>query len=113
MENEPYEPAVPACARKVAGLSTSLMVRVPEVEMSAAASVSVRLAVAAERTAASLVPAMLMVTAVMVPSAAATAEESAEVESAANSVWGVSAVEVQAPAAARERDREGTGGTAG
>src|SRR5262249_61234508 len=60
IENEPYEPAVPACATKVAGLSPSLMVRVPEVEMSAAASVSVRLAVAEERTAASLVPAMLM-----------------------------------------------------
>ena len=36
-------PPVPACATKVAGLSTSLMVSVPEVLMSAAELVSVRL----------------------------------------------------------------------
>ena len=36
-------PTVPAWATKVAGLSTSLMVSVPEVVMSAAALVSVRL----------------------------------------------------------------------
>ena len=65
-------PAVPACATKVAGLSTSLMVSVPEVEMSAAALVSVRLRMSAESTAASLVPRMLMVTEVGVPSALAT-----------------------------------------
>src|SRR5207244_8264076 len=54
-------PTVAAWATKVAGLSTSLMVSVPEVEISAARLVSVRLAVSAERTAASLVPRMLMV----------------------------------------------------
>ena len=63
-------PAVAAWATKVAGLSTSLMVSVPAVEISAARLVSVRLAVAAERTAASLVPRMWMVTEVSVPSAA-------------------------------------------
>ena len=65
-------PAVAAWATKVAGLSTSLMVSVPEVEMSAARLVSVRLRVSDERTAASLVPAMWMVTEVSVPSALAT-----------------------------------------
>ena len=40
---------MPACATKVAGLSTSLMVSVPEVEMSAAESVSVRLLMSAEQ----------------------------------------------------------------
>jgi hypothetical protein len=63
---------VPACARKVAGLSASLMVSVPELEMAAAALVSVRLRTSAESTAASLVPRMLMVTEVGVPSALAT-----------------------------------------
>ena len=53
---------MPACATKVAGLSTSLMVSVPEVEMSAAALVSVRFGVSADSTAASLVPRMLTVT---------------------------------------------------
>src|SRR3954451_4680081 len=48
------------------------MVSVPEVEMSVAELVSVRLAVSADRTAASLVPRMLMVTEVRVPSALAT-----------------------------------------
>ena len=69
-------PAVPACATKVAGLSTSLMVSVPEVEMSAAALVSVRLLTSAESTAASLVPRMLIVTEVGVPSALATVKVS-------------------------------------
>src|SRR5207245_9694496 len=54
-------PPISAWATKVAGLSTSLMVSVPAVEISAARLVSVRLATAAERTAASLVPAMWMV----------------------------------------------------
>jgi len=67
---------VAAWATKVAGLSTSLMVSVPAVEISAARLVSVRLATAAERTAASLVPAMWMVTEVRVPSALATANVS-------------------------------------
>src|SRR5439155_16294637 len=58
--------------RALAMLSTSLMVSVPAVEISAARLVSVRVFVAAERTAASLVPRMLMVTAVSVPSALAT-----------------------------------------
>ena len=40
---------MPACAAKVVGLSTSLMVSVPEREMSAAALVSVRLRTSAER----------------------------------------------------------------
>ena len=67
---------MPVCATKVAALSTSLMVSVPEVEMSAAALVSVRLAVSADRTAASLVPRMLTVTEVTVPSALETAKVS-------------------------------------
>ena len=52
------------------------MVSVPEVEMSAAVLVSVRLRMSAESTAASLVPRMLMVTEVVVPSALATAKVS-------------------------------------
>ena len=64
------------CATKVAGLSTSLIVSCPLVEMSAAASVSVRFAVAADKTAASLVPVILIVTEVGVPSALATANVS-------------------------------------
>ena len=67
---------MPVCATKVAALSTSLMVSVPEVEMSAAALVSVRLAVSADRTAASLVPRMLTVTEVTVPSALDTVKVS-------------------------------------
>ena len=63
---------MPACATKVAGLSASLMVSMPEAEMSAAALVSVRLRTSVESTAASLVPRMLMVTEVGVPSALAT-----------------------------------------
>ncbi|MNG32813.1 hypothetical protein D3C84_1189120 [compost metagenome] len=50
------------CATKVAALSTSLMVRVPVVEMSTAALVSVRLAMSADSTAASLVPVTVIVT---------------------------------------------------
>ncbi|MNR61683.1 hypothetical protein D3C85_1835010 [compost metagenome] len=49
-------------ATKVAALSTSLMVRVPAVEMSTAALVSVRLAMSADSTAASLVPLTVTVT---------------------------------------------------
>jgi len=67
-------PTVPACATKVAGESTSEMVSVPLVEMSAARLVSVRLAVADERIAASLVPRILTVTDVRVPSALANRE---------------------------------------
>ena len=48
------------------------MVSVPEVEMSDARLVSVRLRVSADSTAASLVPRMLTVTEVSVPSAEAT-----------------------------------------
>ena len=44
---------MPACATKVVGLSGSLMVSVPELEMSAAALVSVRLRTSAESVAAS------------------------------------------------------------
>src|SRR5258707_1183065 len=62
--------------RVVVGLSTSLMVSVPAVEISAARLVSVRVFVSAERTAASLVPRMLRVTEVSVPSALATANVS-------------------------------------
>ncbi|MNI96976.1 hypothetical protein D3C73_1555370 [compost metagenome] len=62
------------CGTKVAALSTSLMVRVPLVEMSAAALVSVRLAMSADSTAASLVPRICMVTEVRVPSALLTAK---------------------------------------
>ena len=46
-------PRVPACATKLAGLSGSLMVRMPELEMAAAALVSVRLRTSVERTAGS------------------------------------------------------------
>jgi hypothetical protein len=67
---------VPACATKVAALSTSLMVRVPELEMAAAVLASVRSRTSAESTAASLLPAMLMVTEVSVPSALATEKAS-------------------------------------
>ncbi|MNO10366.1 hypothetical protein D3C81_2341830 [compost metagenome] len=48
------------------------MVRVPLVEMSAAALVSVRLAMSADSTAASLVPRICTVTEVRVPSALLT-----------------------------------------
>ena len=41
--NVPERPAVPACATKVAGLSTSLMVSVPEVLIAAGAMASVRM----------------------------------------------------------------------
>ena len=61
---------MPACATKLAGLSGSLMVSVPDEDM--AALVSFRLRTSAESTAASLLPAMLMVTEVSVPSALAT-----------------------------------------
>ena len=56
----------------MAGLSTSLMVGVPELEMAAAVLASVRLRTSAEGTAASSLPRMLMVTEVRVPSALAT-----------------------------------------
>ena len=56
----------------VAALSTSLMVSVPEALMAAAALVSVRLRTSADTTAASLVPRMLMVTEVAVPSLLST-----------------------------------------
>ena len=62
----------PVCATKVAGLSTSLIVSVPLLLMSAAELVSVRLRGVADSTAASLVPRMLMVTEVVVPSALRT-----------------------------------------
>ena len=48
------------------------MVRVPELEMAAAVLASVRSRTSAERSAASLLPAMLMVTEVSVPSEPAT-----------------------------------------
>ncbi|MNY64089.1 hypothetical protein D3C86_2011400 [compost metagenome] len=54
----------------MAALSTSLMVRVPAVV--SAALVSVRLAMSADSTAASLVPRMCTVTEVRVPSALLT-----------------------------------------
>ena len=65
------EPAVPA-GRNVAALSMSLTVSVPEVLMSAAALVSVRLRTSPDTTAPSLVPRMLMVTEVAVPSLLST-----------------------------------------
>jgi len=65
---------VAAWATNVAGLSTSrLMVSVPAVEISASRFVSVRFFWSAERPR-SLVPRMLMVTAVSVPSALAHRE---------------------------------------
>ena len=63
---------MPACATKVAALSMSETVSVPEVEISDAELVSVRLRTSAESTAASLLPAMLMVTEVSVPSELST-----------------------------------------
>ena len=66
---------MPACATKVAGLSTSLMVSVPPVD-AAPQLVSVRFRVSDDSTAASLVPRMLTVTEVGVPSALATAKVS-------------------------------------
>ncbi|MNR47120.1 hypothetical protein D3C85_1661790 [compost metagenome] len=61
-------------ATKVVALSTSLMVRVPAVV--SAALVSVRLAMSADSTAASLVPRIFTVTEVRVPSALLTAKVS-------------------------------------
>ena len=58
MLNVPMVPTVPVCATKVAGLSTSLMVSVPPVV--SAALVSSRATTAEDRTAASLVPLMVM-----------------------------------------------------
>ncbi|MNR57089.1 hypothetical protein D3C85_1777970 [compost metagenome] len=58
----------------MAALSTSLMVRVPAVV--SAALVSVRLAMSADSTAASLVPRIFTVTEVRVPSALLTAKVS-------------------------------------
>ena len=68
-------PAVPACATKVAALSTSLIVSVAA-GRSAPQLVSVRFRVSDDSTAASLVPRMLTVTEVRVPSALATANVS-------------------------------------
>ena len=56
----------------MAGLSTSLMLSVPLVEIAAAGRSSVRLLVSDDSTAASLVPRMLTVTVVAVPSALST-----------------------------------------
>jgi hypothetical protein len=58
------------CATKVCALSTSLMLSVPPVL--SAASVSVRFSVALDTTAASLLPVMLILTVVVVPSALVT-----------------------------------------
>ena len=55
----------------MAGLSTSEMLSVPLVEIAAAVSASVRFLVSDDSTAASLVPRMLTVTLVAVPSALA------------------------------------------
>ena len=65
---------MPACATKVAGLSTSLIVSVPEVLM--AELVSVRFRLSDDRTAASLVPRMSIFTEVWVPSALTTSKVS-------------------------------------
>ena len=56
-----------ACATNVAGESTSLIVSVPLVLIAAALFASVRLTVADDSTAASLVPAMLTVMVLVVP----------------------------------------------
>ncbi|MNG34153.1 hypothetical protein D3C84_1205780 [compost metagenome] len=61
-------------ATKVSALSTSLMVRLPLVV--SGALVSVRLAMSADNTAASLVPRICTVTEVRVPSALLTAKVS-------------------------------------
>ena len=67
-------PATLFCATKVFGLSTSLMVRVPLAVTGALVSVSCTLALL--RTAASLVPLMVTVTLVSVPSAETTLKDS-------------------------------------
>ncbi|MCY1371649.1 hypothetical protein D9M69_588020 [compost metagenome] len=67
-------PAVLGWATKVAGLSTSLMLRVPLVV--SGALVSVRVTVALLNTAASLLPLMVTVTLVVVPSALVTTKVS-------------------------------------
>ncbi|MNY66141.1 hypothetical protein D3C86_2035170 [compost metagenome] len=64
------------CSTKVSGLSTSSLVSVPEVLIAAAVLPSVSSSTSADRTAASLVPRMLIVTVVSVPSAAATVKVS-------------------------------------
>jgi hypothetical protein len=74
MEKVPQVPAVPACATKVAGESTSAMVNIPLVD--SGASVSVRVTVWADSTAASLVPMRWTVIVVVVPSAALTGKVS-------------------------------------
>ena len=71
IENVPNEPTV-VWVWNVAALSVSLTVSVPEVLMSAAALVSVRLRTSPDTTAPSLVPRMWMVTEVAVPSLLST-----------------------------------------
>ena len=75
--NVPFCRATALCAINVDGLSTSLLVSVPPVVR--AASVSFRLTVADDRTAASLVPRMFTVTEVSVPSVADTEKVSVSV----------------------------------
>jgi len=76
MVKVPYAPAVPACATKVAGESTSVTVIVPPTDC--AASDSVIAWASTEMTAASFVPVIVTVTAAgrVVPSTAATVKVS-------------------------------------
>jgi hypothetical protein len=65
-------PGFSDCATNIAGLSASAMVNTPFVLMAAGVSPSVRFLTCEERTAASLVPAILIVTEVVVPSTLVT-----------------------------------------
>jgi hypothetical protein len=73
----PYCPTVLACATKVAGLSTSLIVSVPPVDR--IVLVSVRLRISVDNTAASLAPPMPIVTNCGVPSTVVTVKVSVNV----------------------------------
>src|SRR5258706_10665771 len=70
IENRPFAPATLLCTTKVCALSTSLMLRLPEVVNAAFVSASDTLAEL--RTAASLVPLIVTCTVLVVPSAEAT-----------------------------------------
>ncbi|MCY1303609.1 hypothetical protein D9M70_533240 [compost metagenome] len=93
----PYWPATLFCTWKVAALSTSLMVRVPPVV--SGASDSVRATAALLSTAASLLPLMVTVTLVVVPSAPVTTKVSVSESSVFSSLKAELATKVQLPAA--------------
>jgi len=88
----PYAPAVPACARKVAGESTSVIPSAPLTDCAALDSVIAPVSV--EITAASLVPVMVTVTAAgfEVPSALVTVKVSVTTWPAASSSCAASMV---------------------